>query len=784
MRGPIRWLSIILMLAAGQVAAQSTPFENLSVHAVEGFDMLDGKFVSRGSASLLHGGYSMRGDQLRFDREKGLIHFTGNVLLQNERHRFETQFLEFDTLTKTGRTGRLTGSTYGHAMPEFRLSGKNGFALEQKSYHITASRAEIKTNPLGKWRIDLVSPSFTDCDYPVPHHDFRASTATFSQGEKVQMWNMRPRLFRVPYFYLPYAIVDQQYDWPWTSWQIGSKAEWGRFAGVRTHFLPKTLEKRSIFGLDFREERGFAVKQDWNSASEKTRQRFSIHNFSENWKSLSGAGPEIRQERQRVDFYRRQTLRPAWTLTAEAHHLTPRKKYFWSDGTNQQVTSEQFVSPLPGGGGRQERESLFQDYYEDEFRRGRTLENNLALDMQKDKIFLTLATQQAVDQEAPTTLERDLVARGRLIPTPVSKTTLLYSNDFGVTRQGLHFGEELTPRDRFRLFNAFKVADYKIWRVHVVNKVERLFQLGPYLSVVPHVGTRSILYEQTLLTPGQQVWTLQPSDLNSWFEDHRLTSGAVFSNSISGYFNLGERSFKHVLRPSMNLDILSPSTFNKTFLPVRVDDLDSGDDPMFQSIYRIDNQLFSKSLRHGTRMLYSSTAAFLFLSRAADKLRRFGDDLKSSENLTLNHSLYPVSWLRLSSDWHINTFYWEMPQVRNGLSFELEKLHFGWHHVRIRSLRPGTPTLSRHDLDFGWRFLQNSDFEAAVSWDENPRPSSLTALERDGFRSIRMRLGQDFHCLRGELHYLFDFEGSGSTLLLKFGPKLFGENKPSIRRPL
>lgn len=737
-----------------------------------------------GRGRVFYGDYQISADSIQFDKQTGNVHLFGDVVITKPEHRMKTLYLDYNIKTKLGQTGHIHGEIIKHD-PETILKALSQKQNIEHNYFFTAKGAEMKQNEFGRPRMILIQPTFSDCNLPRPHHDLTASSAEFSSAEKIEMWNMRLRIMRVPYFYFPYYLKDLQYDWPWTQWEIGSKADWGRYATVKTLAFPKKTKENLKVGLDYRERRGLAYKLNWNGSKPQDLMRAQLHFYDEKWESENDKKTNIEQNRVRMGFYKRKKIAENLEFTAEAHYLTPTKKYFWVNGNQSTISPNKLVAPA--GGGVQEREGLLQEYYEDEYKRGKILENILALDYHRGKTFLTLSMLRPVDEEVRNSKVKNIELRGRNLPQSIKSSSFFYSNSFGIGHMGQRYGRELSVDDRVSLFGQEHVKDFVTTRLDLEQKVEKGFIFGPYLNINPYIGQRSVIYEKSLKFEKKGLDFFQvdhENDLNSWAGQHRMTAGTVFSNVVTGYLKLGRREYKHQIKPSISFDYLAPSGFSNLQVPGKVDAIDSRSDARLKTVYRLDNDIYLRKKNHETRTLYSSFIRYTFLDKAEDNFRAYGQELKNDTNLEFNQSYFPFEEFRLSSDIRVNTFQSRVSNMRYGIGYSKQRFEFNWDYIYRKELTNQEDSSKRHDVNLKI-LTYKADFKMNFSYDGDPisPKHQRKGLYKHGFKHIDLTLGKLFHCMRGEVQFQYDFESTGSTLVFKFGPQIFGEQLPNYRHP-
>lgn len=767
---------IFFLAWAGSVRAGEGVRLEAPEYRVEG-----GVLETFGRGCIHYEGYKIEADRIRIDRKNGDMWMQGGVSISGGKYSLETPFLFYNTRLRKGFTGPIKGR-YGVSGRPAILDERSGSQETFGPFFMRARSAELGVNELGRFRILLEAPSFTDCDRIPPLHDLRASSAVLSSGEKMELWNLRPRILGFPYGYLPYTLKDLQYDWPWTSWEFGRNAEWGFFGSVRTHLLPGTLNKRSVVGLEERQERGYALKQDWNHASGPVSSTLRAHYFSEKWHSLGADYPVIVEDRVRTDLHHRRRLNDDLTARIEHHYLTPRESFCWSDGTSRVLSPNRFASPLPPGA-VQERQSLLQDYYNEEFKTGRTLEDSLSVEYHKGRSFAVLSSDRRSDTELPVSPMREIEFKGRELPAPILDSEFLYSNDYGLGRMGAHFSEDLSSDDRTLLFGRTDLEDFLGWRMNYRQIVERHFRLGEICTLTPYVGSSHVMYENALNTPGIAAWNVRYEDLDEWHQNHRFLTGYLISNTVTGYFSPGPRRLKHVVTPSIQTDFISPSSFTREYIPARVDQLDEALNPRLKITYRLDNQVYTRRDMGSPRLLFSSVAQYIFLGRYTDNVASYGPFFYGGENVEFTNVLYPTSVFKLSSEIRFNTFHNQVFQHRDGFQIGRDKLFFAWYFLHIHNPVSPEASLDRHDLSFNWTMPSKTELGIGLSYDPDPpepEPQRL-GLYKHGFKTMNLSVVQPYYSLRGELQFLYDVESSGTTLLLRFGPRILGRNMPAYR---
>ncbi|HOX07591.1 MAG TPA: LPS assembly protein LptD [Planctomycetota bacterium] len=161
-----------------------------------------------------------------------------------------------------GEVEVVPGEASGPAeMPTIK-AGSGGLAAGKAPSKWYLSAPEVRRAGPGRWQV--VKPTVSSCDFAEPHWRFRASSADYYPGRKVQSFNNVVYLGPVPVFYLPYMARDLSHDYPWTTWQVGKSSEWGYYALSKWGLdLPSEKDwpfqpRRLTLDGDWRQDRGWA----------------------------------------------------------------------------------------------------------------------------------------------------------------------------------------------------------------------------------------------------------------------------------------------------------------------------------------------------------------------------------------------------------------------------------------------------------------------------------------------------------------------------------------------
>ena len=753
----------------------------------------DGSFVFKngilqtsGRGIVYFGDYKLTADYIKIDKASANISLFGDVLLENENRTMRTLFIDYNYKKRTGQTGFIYGSVINTKESKSKEEGEHLIENSKKrNYYFSADYADLLVNKSKKTKIVLKSASFSDCDQIPPHHDIAASTVTFSSSEGVSMWNVRPRMMSVPYFYLPYMYKDLKYDWPWTHWEFGSRAEWGRFFKFKTNALSGPYKNKLKTGVDYRQLRGAVFNMNWDEVTDSLTSKVDIHFFNENWKNETKT-VTFKENFFRSDVYLKKKINDQVHATLEHHILPFYNNYIWSGAGTTTLSPNKYSSPIAGQ--TQSRDPFLQEYFEEEYKQGRELENILALDYQGERSFFSLSRVEQINIERTSWINKEAELSGFYLTAPIGNSSFYYSNNFGASYLSEKQNRYLSVQDRNLLFPSQKRKRLDNSRVFLDQRVERLFNMGQYLTLTPYFGHRSAYYEKSLKTAfkGKRFYNVDTSnEIKTWDGYTRLSSGVLLSNFIKGYFSTQRTDFKHVIRPSIQLGYLSPSHFDRSLLLYWADDVDERVNAKVQVDYRIDNELYTKSALGNVRMVYSSSLLWKTFLEAEDRLTFFGTRLETPGDVEFFQEFLPTQQLRFSSELKYNTFYEQFPIVRMGFGYNRGHLDFQYDYTIEKHITLLPDPAHRHDFQVSW-FNKPYDVSMSISVEEDPqlKQDQRQNLYQHGIRDFELSIGRLFHCLRGEINFEYDIESSGSTLIFKFGPQLFGDQQPKYRHAL
>jgi LPS-assembly protein len=172
-------------------AAALPPGVKLSAQHI-GADEKNGAIVAEGEVTIEAGFGRIQADKITF-REGHLVEAEGNVLL-------------------VWGTNRISGTRMSYDMgirddpdPEKRIARgviENAVGQVDPEFYFDARQVDT----IGDDRVVLHHATVTTCTQPVPYWSFHVSTAKIQLEGYAHMFNLRPAIKKVPFFYLPYLV--------------------------------------------------------------------------------------------------------------------------------------------------------------------------------------------------------------------------------------------------------------------------------------------------------------------------------------------------------------------------------------------------------------------------------------------------------------------------------------------------------------------------------------------------------------------------------------------------
>jgi hypothetical protein len=172
-------------------AAALPPGVKLSAKHISG-DEKNNAIIADGEVTIEAGFGRIQADRITF-REGHLVEAEGNVLLVWQNNRISGTRMTYDMGIKDDpdpekRVPRgVIENAVGQVDPEFYFDAR-----------------EVDT--IGDDRVVLHHATVTTCTQPVPYWSFHVSTAKIQLEGYAHMFNLRPAIKKVPFFYLPYLL--------------------------------------------------------------------------------------------------------------------------------------------------------------------------------------------------------------------------------------------------------------------------------------------------------------------------------------------------------------------------------------------------------------------------------------------------------------------------------------------------------------------------------------------------------------------------------------------------
>ncbi len=199
-----------------------------------------------GNVAIRHKGFELRADRVRYNAKTGDAQAFGNVALVGEDGTLVTgETLDVNLIERAGRV--------------------EGVDLYSKPFRVIADGALLTGGAKKKGQAyEVEGVTLTTCTNEPGHFHWsvRADRARIRPDDDVTGWGVVPRLFGVPFFYIPYYWKDLERHYGFR-FQPGFRHSWGAFL-LASYKLPLLRDKAAkeyidnyIF-LDYRAERGVA----------------------------------------------------------------------------------------------------------------------------------------------------------------------------------------------------------------------------------------------------------------------------------------------------------------------------------------------------------------------------------------------------------------------------------------------------------------------------------------------------------------------------------------------
>jgi len=181
----------------------------------------------RALASGLPPGVSLSAQTIRTDEKSGAIVAEGAVTIESSMGRFQADRMtvrdrriveaEGNVLVVWGEN-RISGTRMLYDLgvkddpdPEKRIARgtiENAVGQVEPEFYFVARKVET----IGRDRVIVYDASVTTCTQPVPHWSFAVSKAKIRLNGYAHLFNLRPKIKKVPFFYLPWLAWPVKRD--------------------------------------------------------------------------------------------------------------------------------------------------------------------------------------------------------------------------------------------------------------------------------------------------------------------------------------------------------------------------------------------------------------------------------------------------------------------------------------------------------------------------------------------------------------------------------------------
>ena len=213
-----------------------------------------------GNVAIRHKGFELRADRIRYNAKTGDAQAFGNVALVGEDGTLVTaETLDVNLDERAGRVETVD--------------------LYTRPFRVIADEATVTGAARGRGAYETTGVTLTTCTNEPGrfHWHVHASRARIRPDDDVTGWGVVPRLFGIPFFYVPYywKDLDRHYGF---RFQPGWRGSWGAFL-LSSYKLPLLRDKEAeefidnyVF-FDLRSRRGLAFgdKIQWQFGDDESK---------------------------------------------------------------------------------------------------------------------------------------------------------------------------------------------------------------------------------------------------------------------------------------------------------------------------------------------------------------------------------------------------------------------------------------------------------------------------------------------------------------------------------
>jgi lipopolysaccharide assembly outer membrane protein LptD (OstA) len=195
---------LLLTAAAAEARAQQPvdasglpPGVTLSAQSIR-TEERDGSIVAEGAVTIESAMGRFQADRVTV-RDRRFIEAAGNVLVVWGENRISGTSMVYDMGRKDDPNPALRIA---------RGTIENAVGQVEPEFYFVARKVET----IGRDRVIVYDASVTTCTQPVPHWSFAVSKAKIKLEGYAHLFNLRPKIKKVPFFYLPYLAWPVKRD--------------------------------------------------------------------------------------------------------------------------------------------------------------------------------------------------------------------------------------------------------------------------------------------------------------------------------------------------------------------------------------------------------------------------------------------------------------------------------------------------------------------------------------------------------------------------------------------
>ncbi len=485
-----------------------------------------GWMTYKGNAAIRYRGYQLRADRIRYNSRTGDAEALGNVVFTGaDGTLWKGESLKVNLHDRAGRADNIDLYTR-----PFRVLADDGaFAAPTRSnqlYRIDGATITTCTNEPGRF-----------------HWQVHAAKARVRPGDDVTGWGVVPRLFGIPFFYVPYYWRDLERHYGFR-FQPGYKHSWGAFL-LSTYKLPIVRDKENFSFIDsytfadWRSERGwgFGEKIAWEFGEKASDSK----GYVTGWYMPEDDDLPTMLDPEDTERYR------------------IRLNHYWNATDRDQVLLQAlFVSDV----------RIQKDFFRREYRE-MTEPDNYATYTHYDDWYSAGLTARFRLNDFYGQVERLPEAWATLNAVELGETGLYLENDTAAAALRRRFAE---PEYRRKLAGAKAADEYDAFRFDTDFLLTYPRKYFGFLSVVPRAGWEGTYYDKTrygvtetnLVAKAQpdlfgQIVTNQVESVKTVYEEDDADFRSVFevggeiSTRAYGFWDEpGGRQWRHVVEPYLD----------------------------------------------------------------------------------------------------------------------------------------------------------------------------------------------------------------------------------------